>query len=254
MLRLETTSYRDETERLFGFGGVSGLTGRSWVMRKTFAFVGAILAMGFFGCGEKANTPQSQQAVPEMAEAQTHFTFKGKPIPPFFLADLLGGPQANDLWMREMGCRVCSVAVEGLFIEPDGTYANCQIKSSADGSVSFDLPSDESSGPRGAGWAGYKFVGTAPSGVSVLEYSVNTGGSGTVIGVVFLRVETESVGYIKGDKKDRLVLRFLGALDWGDRVFRDIKLEGNELRLGPERSHMPGAQDSLEPARTILLE
>jgi hypothetical protein len=64
----------------------------------------------------------------------------------------------------------------------------------------------------------------------------------------------ESVGYTKAAKKDRLVLRFAGEQSWGDRVFRDVKLEGNELRLGPERSDMPGAKDSLEPARTILLQ
>lgn len=223
-------------------------------MRKMHALIGAILAMGLIGCGEKAAAPQPQQAAPEVVEAQTHFTFKGKPIPPFFLADFFGGPEANDFWIREMGCRISSVAVEGLLIEPDGTYANSPIKSSADGHVSFDLPSDDPSAPRGGGWLWYKFVGTTPSGVTVLEYAGNTGGSGTVLGVVFLRVEMESVGYTKAAKKDRLVLRFAGEQSWGDRVFRDVKLEGNELRLGPERSDMPGAKDSLEPARTILLQ
>ena len=43
------------------------------------------------------------------------FTFNGKPIPPFFLTDFAGGPEANDFWTCGMGSRIAAVSVPGLF-------------------------------------------------------------------------------------------------------------------------------------------
>lgn len=148
--------------------------------------------------------------------------------------------------------RIGTVAVEGLFYDNcDGAYSGCKI---AKGElIRFELPNEGNGGPRGNGWFGYRFLGTTPSGISVVEYVGNTGGSGTVPGVMFLRFEMETIGYQSGGKKERLVMRFLGEQSWGDRVYREVKLVGNELRLGPERTNMPMA-GPLDSARTIMLD
>lgn len=211
-----------------------------------------VTASGLAGCGKRPAAPVAQH--PEVVEAQKHFTFRGAPIPPFFLADFYGGPNVGDFWTKGMGTRISTIAVEGLFYEhSDGSYSGCRIESGND-FLRFDLPTSGDIAKGEAGWFSYKFLGTTPSGVTVLEYVGNTGGSGTVPGVLFVKFEMEPVGYTADGKRERLVMRFLGEESWGDRVFRDVELAGNELRLGPERSNMPGAQDDLEPARTILLE
>jgi len=227
--------------------------GRSGRMRVMHVLTTILLVVGLGGCGEK---PVEQSPHPAVAEAQTHFTYKGEPIPPFFLADFYGGPGAADFWCRGMGSRISSVIVAGLFVEGDGPYSELKIndRRKEGDFVSFNLSSDESDGPRGAGWFAYRFVGTTPSGVTVLEQIGNTGGSATIPGILFVRFEMESIGATKEDKEDLLVMRFLGEQSWGDRVYRDVKLDGNSLWLGPTRTNMPGAKDFAEPERTIVLE
>ena len=222
-------------------------------MRRIQVLVVVFSAASLAGCGGSSSAKQSKQVDPRVTEAQTHFTYKGKPIPPFFLADFCGGPDVGDFWTRGMGSRICAVDVAGLFYDDsDGSYSGCAFERGE--WVRLDLPNGGDEGPRGAGWFYYRFMGTTPSGTTVLEYVGNTGGSGTIPGVVFLRFELETVGYTQTDKSDRLVMRFLGEQSWGDRVYRDVKLIGNELRLGPESTDIPGAKDSIEPARTVLLQ
>jgi len=227
--------------------------GRSGRMRVMHVLTTILLVVGLGGCGEK---PVEQSPHPAVAEAQTHFTYKGEPIPPFFLADFYGGPDASDFWLRGMGSRISSVIVAGLFVKGDSSYSGCKIddRRKDGGFVSFNLPSDESDGSRETGWLAYRFVGTTPSGVTVLEQVGNTGGSGTIPGILFVRFEMESTDTTKGDKQDQLVMRFLGEQSWGDRVYRDVKLDGNSLWLGPTRTNMPGAKDFAEPERTIVLQ
>ena len=226
------------------------------LMRAINALVTLILAVGLGGCGEKSVARPRQQSHPAVAEAQAHFTYKGKPIPPFFLTDFHGGPEAGNFWTRETGCRISSVVVAGLFVGGDGTYANSEIFDGRDdgGFISFCILSDEDRGPVGSGLFGYRFVGTTPSGITVLEHIGNTGGSGTIPGVLFVRFEMESVGVTKDKKQDRLIMRFLGEQSWGDRVYRDVKLDGNSLWLGPTRTIIPAHKDLAEDERTILLE
>jgi hypothetical protein len=145
------------------------------------------------------------------------------------------------------------VDVAGLFCDgSDGSYTGCTVDRGD--YVSFDLPIDGGSDNVRNGRFGYRFLGTTPAGVTVLEYVGNTGGSGTILGVVFVKFELQRIGYTATDAHDRLVMRFLGAESWGDRVHRDVTLVGNELRLGPEKSDIPAAQDSLEQARVVCLQ
>jgi len=226
-------------------------------MRAAGFLAGVWLGIAAAGCGravlaQHAASDASLPA-PAVAEARKHFTFQGKPIPPFFLADACGGPDAPDLFFADMGGRICAIAVEGLFPRGDGAYVDIKLEDrrSEGGFVWFDFPLFEG---HDAGGMGYRFVGTTPSGVTVLEYAAATGGTCTLLGVVFVRFEMETVGVTKGEKRERLIMRLLGEECWGDRVYRDVTLVGNTLRLGPKRTHIPAYRDGMDGARTIDLE
>lgn len=232
-------------------------------MRAMQLSVVMLLAVAVLGCGQNHAAPPTAPLHPAVVEARAHFTYQGKRIPPFFVSDFMGGPGAPDFWFRESGHRISAIAVEGLFAEGDGSYAGLEITTHpADPDdpqkgefVEFnEEPEDGVDRSVRVPWHSYRFVGTTPSGITVLEQIGNTGGSGTVVGVLFVRFEMESVGVTKAQKKDRLVMQCLGSDTWGDRVYRDVRLEGNILRLGPESSHHPGNQEYLKPAQTIVLE
>lgn len=214
-----------------------------------------LLTVALGGCGE-TQVEHTRHPHPVVVEARKHFTYRGKPIPPFFLADYSGGPYAPDAWFSEMGSRIASVVVEGLFIKSDGAYSRCEIEDATrdDGLVLFSFPVDQTASPYSAGWMGYRFIGTTPSGTTVIEYSHRTEGSAKFVGVLFVRFEMQSVGVTRQQRQDRLIMRCLGELCWGDRVYRDVKLEGNSLWLGPTRTDIAGYKDTLEPERIILLE
>lgn len=221
-----------------------------WATR-ALAFV---LLTCLIGCNGTTTSQAFSPAHPEVVEAQTHFTYKGKTIPPYFLADFYGGPDAGDVWTKGMGTRICAVAVEGLFDQSDGSYGGCTFEEceGEDRFVRFDLPRGGDAAID-AGWAAYCFLGTTPSGVTVLQCVINTGGTGTLPGVMFVRFEMETIGYTQADRRQWLVMRFLGADGWGDRVYRDAKLVGSELRLGPERSPIQQGTP-LGPAAAIQLK
>ncbi|MFW6132735.1 MAG: hypothetical protein ACOC8F_02470 [Planctomycetota bacterium] len=227
---------------------------------KPVGFVAAIMvAAAVCGCDEQTAgepTPPPGKPHPAVLEARTDFTYEGKPIPPFFLADFNGGPEAPDFWLRDAGSRVCAIAVEGLFVDGDGAYTGVsgEVTRSGDGMVRFDLPQADGSCDFPCGYMGYKFVGTTPSGITVLQTIVNTGGSGTIPGVMFVRFEMASAGATRQTKRARLTMHCLGEMAWGDRVYRDVTLEGNTLRLGPERTSIPACRDTLEGERRITLE
>lgn len=220
----------------------------------TLFSVVVLWSAGLCGCGEEMQK-ERPAAHSEVVEARANFTYKGKPIPPFFLADFEGGPEMPDFWHQETGSRISAVTVDGLFLKGDGAYSNCKI---IDPKEQGDWVRCEYTGMAGDAankvWMKYKFLGTTPSGVTVLEYTIGDDGSAISPGVLFVRFEMQTVGVTKEDKRERLVMRFLGAECWGDRVYRDVTLDGNKLLLGPERSDMPGAKDSLEGKQTILLE
>ncbi|MBN2584102.1 MAG: hypothetical protein JXL80_13635 [Planctomycetes bacterium] len=201
------------------------------------------------GCGNTDAVARHGQDGSVLLEARKSFTYQGKPIPPFFLADFHGGDEAPDFWLRETGDRIAAVAVEGLFFTRDGSYADASV--TMGDFVRFSLPGDDG---RDRLNFGYRFLGTSPSGVTVLEYYGNTGGSGTPIGIVLVRFEIETVGATRAEKRERLVMRFIGEYCWGDRVYRDAELDGNVLKLGPMHTHIPAYQVGLEPAREVVLE
>ena len=191
-----------------------------------------------------------------LKEAREKFTYEGKLILPYFLNDFAGGPGAPDLMHSGWGTRICTVAVDGLLPEDqEGAYA-MQKTRELHGFYCFDHyadplhPSDETY----SGYFGYRFLGTTPGGVTVLEYL--TGGSGSMIiqGVLLVRLDMEPTGVTASERREYLVMRFLQEMSWGDRVTREVRLDGNKLLLGPTNVSLPHQEDFVKPAETVLLD
>lgn len=203
------------------------------------------------GCISERVESSAPKVHPEVAEAREHFTFQGKPIPPFFLMDFNGDPNTEAFWVDDTGPRIAAVAVDGLFSEHN-SYALLEVTSEEDGWVSGDLGNDGDG--RSLGCISYRFIGTTPSGITVLETYEKGDGSARLIGVLFMRFNMETFGVTKEEKQERLVMRYLSGETWGDRVYRDIKLKGNQLWLSETRSDIPYDRDHPDPERTIIIE
>jgi hypothetical protein len=220
--------------------------------------LGALLApIVAAGCASDPIAPPKTSPDPVIQEARTRFTYRGVPIPPFFLNDFAGGPGAPDYWKVGMGHRIAAVAVEGLFTRPgyDTSPYDLLPTRRIGPFYAFDYyeGSDRTQQAYG-GYYGYRFIGTTPGGITVLEYVLCTGGSAVCYGVVLVRFSLEDLGAASTDPHKRLVMRFLDQMSWGDRVSRSVSLEENRLLLGPATSQLPGPPNPVEPALTIVLE
>ncbi len=220
-------------------------------MRTPSMLAAALLLAGAIGCAHKAAVPRDPRPHPAVLEAQAHFTFAGHPIPPCFLTDFAGGPDADDFGTAPVGNRISAVAVQGLF-DVKESYNDWELDPIIDDNGVHWVNARHREDP--AFCFGYRFLGTTPSGVTVVETYGRTGGSGTFLGAMFLRFEMQTVSVAKKDRKDRLVMRFLDEYTWGDRVYRDLKLTGNTLWLGPSHTDIPAYQIDTEPERTVLID
>lgn len=208
------------------------------------------------GCQNAATDPA--RGDPILREAREKLTYQGKPILPYFLNDFAGGPGAPDYMTEETlagwGTRICAVAVDGLLSEDHGGAYGGQKTRHLHGFYCFDHyenPSDPTHETYN-GYFGYRFVGTTPGGTTVLEYLVGGSGSMIIQGVLLVRFDMEQAGVTPKERHKRLVMRFLQEMSWGDRVERDVRLEGNRLVLGTTRPLLPGFD--VESAETIPLE
>lgn len=213
-----------------------------WLLRA----IGLGIVIGVLcGCHSQAATEASAQPNSELLEAMAQCTFRGEPIQPFFLTEFCGGAQADEFWTEGMGQRVTAISVPGL-CNSRGSYAGAVIHRGE--YTSFALGNDG----RVTTEFGYRFCGTTPGGITVLEYFGNTGGSGTALGLLFVRFEIRTLGTTGTGMKDVLTMRFVGEERWGDRVRRSVRLDGNRLLLGPTQTDIPGHKS--DPGCSIVLE
>ena len=177
-------------------------------------------------------------------------------ILPYFLNDFAGGPGAPEVMTVGWGTRIYAVAVDGLRPEDqEGAYALQKIRHH-NGFYGFDYrddplhPNDEIE-PE---YFGYRFLGTSPGGVTALEYLTFGSGSMVIQGVLLVRFDMGPTGVTPSERRQRLVMHFLQEISWGDRVTREVRLEGDRLLLGPTQVSLPHQEDFVKPAETILLD
>lgn len=214
-------------------------------------------------CGTSNSGRPTASADALVREAQARFTYKGKPIPPFFLHDLAGGRGAHDYNLTGMGHRICALSVEGLFVGQGylaSSYDLLQTRKEGAFYV-FDYYEDPLAKDGPASVHGYRFVGTTPKGTTVLEYYLGSRSSAFYPGVSLVRFAIEETFDFAGGtsppasrSRQRLVMRYVGRMAWGDRVTRDVRLDGAKLILGPATTCLPDYENLIQPAQTILLE
>ena len=220
-------------------------------MRHHVLLISVMLSLAT-GCREAPKAANGDTAPDKtLQEAREAFTHQGEPILPYFLNDFAGGPGAPDYWKVGMGHRITTVAVGGLRDAPP--YVLLKTRRIG-GFYAFDYPDDPLSKEARGAYYGYRFLGTTPGGTTVLEYVLSTGGSAVCSGVLLVRFEIQQVGLAKSGTKKRLVMRFVSEMWWGDRVDRTVRLEGDKLLLGPATASLPGYQNPVEPARTVVID
>ena len=86
---------------------------------------------------------------------------------------------------------------------------------------------------------GYVYHGKSDSGIHVLETIENTSGSATFVSLYLCRLTMESRNEIKDGKlgrgEAREVLHLITTIPLGDRWAGDISVNGNQLKVGPDR-------------------
>ena len=86
---------------------------------------------------------------------------------------------------------------------------------------------------------GYVYHGKSDSGIHVLETIENTIGSATFVSLFLCRLTMESRDEIKDGKlgrgEAREVLHLITTIPLGDRWAGDISVNGNQLKVGPDR-------------------
>lgn len=223
-------------------------------MIRLFACVALLtVCAGCKGSGVATAPPNDN---PVLREARDHFTYQGKPILPYFLNDFAGGPGAPDAMTVGWGTRICAVAIDGLRPQDqEGAYASQETRhhNSFYGFDYREYPFHPSNATVPE-FSGYRFLGTSPGGVTALEYLTFGSGSMVINGVLLVRFDIEQTGVTLNEQREHLVMRFLQELNWGDRVARDVRLEGNKLLLGPTRVFLPHQDEFVKPAETILLD
>jgi hypothetical protein len=91
---------------------------------------------------------------------------------------------------------------------------------------------------------GYVYHGKSDSGIHVLETIENTSGSATFVSLFLCRLTIESKYEIEdgklGIEEAREVLHLIKTIPLGDRWTGDITVNGNQLKVGPDRGRFGG--------------
>ena len=99
----------------------------------------------------------------------------------------------------------------------------------------------------------YSYIGMTPTGVHVIETASNGGGTGIFCDLLFLEFQQDEVMTNQSygiHKRDRVLLKCVGALGLGDRYDGEIRLTVNELIIG-RRQHF-FVDDQPDDLRVLL--
>jgi hypothetical protein len=165
----------------------------------------------------------------QLKEANEHFSFRGKPINPLAVHELLP-------WLSDKLPGPVAIDIAGTY--GSNRYAG-QYTKEKDGTVSIDLkdPDRSSAGDAAtAGYLRYKRLGVLANGIHVLRTWENAGGSGLFNSLLLVRfvVDYEYTG--DGSRRYRLVLWRVGECTLGDRYGGSIEVrsQANSIRIGAD--------------------
>ena len=177
----------------------------------------SVLALSCVMCAAQtqAQRKPESRAVPSKLRRQSEelnkrFTYKGRPVHPLAVQDLLSG--------------VSDPLPGPIAVDVEGTYDSNRYfgeYTERDGRVFIDLKTDE----QPSGWFGYEYLGRLANGFHVLRTFENGGGSGVFQSLLLIEcaVDFEYVG--GGERRYRLAMARRGEILLGDRYSGVIKLE-----------------------------
>jgi hypothetical protein len=156
--------------------------------------------------------PGSRREV--VTEAQTRFTYEGKPIHPAIV-------HAFSVWLSDSTTAVMAMDVSAA---TDSNQYGQPVQTNQGGWQEITLDSDPDSGEEST--FAYRCLGSLRGGVQVLETVESGGGSGQFMDLLFLRCGVVSIG-----GHDRLLLKYLDQFGLGDRFTGEITLRGDRVAI-----------------------
>lgn len=175
---------------------------------------------------DKGNTKKLASLAQQLNEANRSFTYRGQPINPLALMDLIEtfsdgsiGPVAIDL--------------SGTY-KSDRYYGEYQTKS--DGAVFMDLKTSNPSfkeGDAGPGFIAYKRLGTLKGNLHVIEIKDTTSLREVTRNLLLIRFNIDYEYKEDGSRRNRLVMQRLGTISLGEELNGQVKVQtrGNSIRI-----------------------
>jgi len=151
-----------------------------------------------------------------LLEANTHFTYKSKPIHPGLVEEF-------NTWLSD-NCNPITISVDVAAADDTNEYSDSDIESTPNGYVSNQKESGE--------YFRYKWLGRLNNGLHVLEVAEGGGGSGEFKSLFFIKFD-EGVGITpEGKQYDRLLMTIVRGVTLGDRDSGEISVSPDKVILG----------------------
>lgn len=164
------------------------------------------------GCG---STPPPRHATPATIADQT-FTYRGSPIHPGLIHEFEG--------------RLSDGGPITLAVDVAASYGSDEYH---DGDVIAEAGSSFAYRPSEREYYSYRWLGRLANGVHVVQTAYSGGGSGRFVSLLFLQMGTNLGFRPDGTPTERLVLSVFRWYPIGDRVDGPVRLDGNDVIIGP---------------------
>jgi hypothetical protein len=164
----------------------------------------------------------------QLREANRSFTYKGKPINPRAVNELL-------VWISDGVDEPGPVAVDLNGTNDTNRYYGAYNKDK-DGSITIDSknisPKRED---QQEGYFSYNRLGTLQNGIHVLETWENSGGTGVFTNLLLVKFSTDFEYRQNGSRRYRLLMQRMGEIPLGDRNGGQVAIQAssNTIRIGP---------------------
>ncbi len=143
-------------------------------------------------------------------------------------------------WLSDIGEQV--VAVNILDSQDSNRFhGKYGVVTRADGSTWVEWSAED-----GRSSFAYRYLGTSPSGIHMLQCADWGGGTGVFQDIILVAFETDDAVFERShevgedalqfsyEKRERIILKTLGSITLGDRYTGAIQYAGGYLRVGPD--------------------
>ena len=162
--------------------------------------------------------------LPPLEEANQTFHFRGEPINPRAVSDLLP-------WLSDTEPGPVALDVEGSTADTNRYWAEVSTIAAGPWAGATLATWQPWPGSDASKASAYQWLGRLDNGLHVLRLQLNTGGSGYFTDVLVVRFSSDRE-YDHRDR-ERLVMTRVGQAVLGDRDSRVITLEGNVVIIPP---------------------